>query len=262
MCTLTIISTPTGFRVVMNRDEERLRAPACPPRWHDLPDGRRTLWPIDPLGGGTWIGATDQGLVLAILNVNPEPRPTLPPLDRRLSRGSIIPTLLSAGELGARASIAELARLDLAAFPPFRVVAIERPSLRARPTVIDACWNGHALATHARRAVSACFVSSGLGDACVAIRAPLFAQLVAAKPTPESQDAFHRHRWPERPELSVLMSRAGARTVSITTIDVHERTPTVEYESIPETDGIRHERPMDTTRTQRARATTRSTRHN
>jgi len=35
-----------------------------------------------------------------------------------------------------------------------------------------------------------------------------------------TQDRFHAHSWPDRPELSVLMSRADARTVSITAVEV------------------------------------------
>jgi hypothetical protein len=36
----------------------------------------------------------------------------------------------------------------------------------------------------------------------------------------EAQACFHRHRWSARPEISVLMSRADARTVSRTQIDI------------------------------------------
>jgi hypothetical protein len=44
-----------------------------------------------------------------------------------------------------------------------------------------------------------------------------------------AQDAFHHHQWPGRGELSVLMSRADARTVSITTVEIGERRVWMEY---------------------------------
>src|SRR5437868_4095701 len=64
--------------------------------------------------------------------------------------------------------------------------------------------------------------TSGLGDEHVeGPRRALFRQMF----TPgvdwvEQQDRFHRHRWLERPALSVCMSRAEARTVSLTVIEL------------------------------------------
>ena len=67
------------------------------------------------------------------------------------------------------------------------------------------------------------FASSGLGDHLVeGVRRELFDELFAAAPEAwaSAQDAFHRHRWPGREYLSVNMSRAEARTVSHSTIDL------------------------------------------
>ncbi len=84
-----------------------------------------------------------------------------------------------------------------------------------------------------------CFVSSGLGDARVAARLDLFEEMVAGPgPTAALQDAFHRHEWPERPEISVMMRRTEARTVSVTTLEVEARgdrwRPEMAYEAVPE----------------------------
>ena len=54
------------------------------------------VWPEDPLSGGTWIGATDAGLALALLNVDAQRR-----TDDRLSRGLVIPALADARSLDA-----------------------------------------------------------------------------------------------------------------------------------------------------------------
>jgi hypothetical protein len=75
------------------------------------------------------------------------------------------------------------------------------------------------------------FTSSSLGDELAARwRAPLFATLVERGANRlEDQATFHRHRWNERPELSVLMNRSDAATVSITTIDVTDRRIHMRY---------------------------------
>jgi hypothetical protein len=52
-------------------------------------------------------------------------------------------------------------------------------------------------------------------------RLGLFDELMAADGVrPETQDRFHRHVWRDRPEISVMMSRGEARTVSVTTVEV------------------------------------------
>jgi hypothetical protein len=73
------------------------------------------------------------------------------------------------------------------------------------------------------RAVALLFTSSGLGDWRVEWpRRELFEQMLHRGDGnwPARHDAFHRHRWAGRPELSVWMSRAEARTVSRTTIEI------------------------------------------
>jgi membrane protein DedA with SNARE-associated domain len=67
------------------------------------------------------------------------------------------------------------------------------------------------------------FTSSGLGDHLVeGVRRELFDELLAGPSGTwqAAQDAFHRHTWPGREHLSVNMTRATARTVSFTVIDV------------------------------------------
>jgi hypothetical protein len=52
----------------------------------------------------------------------------------------------------------------------------------------------------------------------------------------ERQEVFHHHAWPGRPEVSVLMSRADARTVSIATLEISDSDGGVrmEYEPVPD----------------------------
>lgn len=242
MCTVSIIPLPGGFRLAVNRDEERDRPAARPPAWRGAPadPALRAIWPTDPLGGGTWVGATERGLVLAVLNVNPPGAARMPGVERALSRGTIIPSLIHAPS--AEDAAARFAALDHARFPPVRLVAAE-PDRDARGvTIWESWWDGTALAAPRPHRAPACFVSSGLGDDCVQVRLPLFHDLVAASPTPEAQDAFHAHHWHDRPELSVLMCRAAARTISTTTVEVRGSSITMNHREVPEPAGIPRER--------------------
>jgi len=223
MCTVTVIPLaaqgehPAGgraaFRLVTNRDESRRRAPALPPRCISLSDDTEAVWPIDPAGGGTWIAASTGGLALAATNINPRPAQPRARRDALSSRGLLIPELITASH--AAPAIDRLHTIDLSAFPPFRLIAVDGLS------IVTAVWSDDVLGITQQPLEPACFVSSGLGDDVVSDRLPLFdAMLNELGPTPAMQDAFHRHRWPDRPEASVLMSRAEARTVSTTIVEM------------------------------------------
>lgn len=220
MCTLTIIPARTGFRLVTSRDEQRSRPRAHPPQTRVL-GGRAVLAPTDTLAGGTWVAVSDAGVALSLLNLNPVPAPVLPPTGSLRSRGAVIPLLIASPT--ASDAIDHLSRLDLRAFAPFRLVAADSSG------VIDARWNraGLHIARHALEPM--CFVSSALGDHLVAPRLDLFDLFLRDMgPTPAMQDAYHKHHWPHRPEISVAMSRSDARTVSVTTVEVPgELTPAI-----------------------------------
>lgn len=222
MCTVTIIPLAargdqpvggrTAFRLVTNRDESRRRPPALPPRCISLSDDHQAVWPIDPTGGGTWIAASTSGLTLAATNINP-PHITHSSRAGQSSRGLLIPELITAAH--AEPAIARLHTIDLSVFPPFRIIAVDGRA------IVTAVWADDVLGIVEQPLEPACFVSSGLGDDIVSDRLPLFdAMLDEHGPTPAMQDAFHRHHWPDRPEASVLMSRAEARTVSTTIVEM------------------------------------------
>ena len=249
MCTVSIIplrfaaqlgQEPIhGFRLVTNRDENRLRAAAAPPRWLDVGEGGRLgpespvgrlLCPTDAAAGGTWVGVTDRGLALCLLNGNPRPYPVLPPAERLMSRGAIVPML--SGEPDAAAVAAAVGRLDLERFAPFALLAVDLPEggvTPRPPRVMRVQWDRRELSLMEYPGVPVCAVSSGLGDERVMPRLGLFERLIGpgegAGARAEAQDRFHRHVWRDRPEISVLMSRSDARTVSITTVEVVAARP-------------------------------------
>lgn len=222
MCTLSAINLMTsegrpGYRLVMNRDESRLRGRAQPPAWREV-DGVRAIWPVDPDGGGTWIAVAETGLALALVNSFPEPMPD-PPVGR-ISRGAIVPRLIASE--GIEGVLTGLEELEIERFVPFRLVAIDlsegEAGVEPRMLVVD--WDRRELAVETHLDGPICLVSSGLGDRAVSPRLDLFEEMVIGGGlSAGEQDRFHAHRWADRPEISVMMERDEARTVSVTTVE-------------------------------------------
>lgn len=229
MCTVTIIPMHdgAGYRLVTNRDERPTRERALAPRWvPEVLPGVRALWPIDGLAGGTWVGAHEGGLSLAILNANlPDPGPTPHP-SRRLSRGGVIPRVISSRS--APEVVERLPGIEIERFDPFRLVAVHAEH-DGGVRVIETIWDCRSLRSVDLGDAPACFASSGMGDHLVEPRLVLFEEMVVRPgATPERQDAFHAHRWPDRPQISVMMERRGAQTISVTALGV-EPAPGVGY---------------------------------
>jgi hypothetical protein len=229
MCTVTIVQHDDGFRVMCNRDERRTRPPALPPRLQRI-GTRRAAFPLDPLGGGTWIGVNDAGVTLALLN-----RTAFRPvagdaraLARPRSRGFIVRKALAFGS--AESIVDALAALDVTEFEPFRLVIVD-----AR-LVITAESDGARLdTTRTTLTQPMLFTSSSLGDALVdRPRRDLFDRMVihAAGRRLDAQAQFHRHQWHARPQISVRMERADAMTVSRTIVDVTARGRRLVYEPL------------------------------
>lgn len=88
MCTLTYIPKENGdFILTQNRDEDIKRAIASPPIERMI-NGVKHLFPIDPQGGGTWIGISETGKMASLLNGGSESHKHNPPY--RHSRGKVI----------------------------------------------------------------------------------------------------------------------------------------------------------------------------
>lgn len=236
MCTLTAIQPETRrgdeplFRVVVNRDEQRTRADALPPRVAHT-GNLDSIFPIDPASRGTWIGVNTAGLVLAVLNANPMHRPANRPGLR--SRGEIVPALLACDSVTA--ALAAASEIQAQHFPPFRLVAIERDRLG----VVLGDSDRVTVQTLRRFDTPFLATSSGLGDHVVEQpRRELFNATVlrGVSDIVDRQDAFHRHSWADRHHISVEMSRSDARTVSRTTIEVFRDSVRLTYRSLQEVD--------------------------
>jgi hypothetical protein len=225
MCTVTIVPIDDGFRMMCNRDERRTRPAALPPALHHV-GARLAAFPVDPQGGGTWVGVNDAGVAVALLNRNGSQEIPLP--DSAQSRGLLVRRLLEASSVATATDA--LRRADLALFQPFRLVVAQGPD------ALLAESDGRTLFEEPVSLTSPLLLtSSSLGDALVdAPRRRLFDRMVLQRPAQwrEGQLRFHRHQWRARPHLSVLMDRADARTVSRTTVDVTRHRRRLGYEDL------------------------------
>ena len=212
MCTVSIVPWADGLRLVANRDEQRSRAAALPPRVVER-DGVRAVMPIDGASGGTWVAVNELDVAFALLNLNPAG----PFTAGARSRGEIVAALTALGSLDDVA--AAMIGLDPARYSPFRLIcAAGGQALEIAPHA--SLSRRHALDS------PVVFTSSGLGDDRVeGPRRALFEEMVggAVGDLAARQDAFHAHRWRDAPHLSVFMSRDDACTVSRTVIEMGRR---------------------------------------
>lgn len=228
MCTVTVVTPsdrPLRWRMACNRDELRTRAAAQPPvtkAWGNL----RAIMPIDPTSGGTWAAVNDAGVAVTLLNVN---RPDIQANSggQVKSRGLIVPAIVQSRSTREAANLA--GAIDPAGYPPFRLVIVDDcdvVSLYSDGRTMRDEWLPTAAAPFL-------FTSSGLGDHLVEPpRRELFAEFFYTRSVDDycaRQDEYHRHRWPDRPHLSVRMERQDARTVSFTTIERRDDGVSLSY---------------------------------
>lgn len=104
MCTVVLAFDPGSSRPVLlgaNRDEA-LDRPAEPPALRVLPGRTEVFCPLDREAGGTWIGLSHRGLLVAITNRFGTARDP-----RRASRGQLVLDALEAPSAEAAARMAQ-----------------------------------------------------------------------------------------------------------------------------------------------------------
>ncbi len=223
MCTLTLVPLGnTRVRLAFNRDESRYR-PAAWVSQRRRYGGRTAILPVDPISNGTWLAVNDAGLVLALLNGTP---PGVRGRERAVrSRGTIIPSLLSCCRIDE--ALDRLVELPAREYGRFRLILLSKREVAEVMSDGERLWR--------KRRVSLTgpllWTSSGLGDHLVERPRHSLFLLHFARPGNwiTQQDAFHRHRWPDEPHLSVCMRRADACTVSYTVLERDESTAHMTY---------------------------------
>ncbi|HEY4274496.1 MAG TPA: NRDE family protein [Rhizomicrobium sp.] len=217
MCTISFLPMRSGFLLAMNRDEQKTRPRALKPRkyWTGT---HAALFPSEP-DGGTWVGVSDAGLSLALINWYAKPQ-----RDRALcvSRGVIIPHLLAAesmADIGAMFADLPLERIN-----PFRLIAASAHEKRLR----EWRWDGTVLSSHKFRWSRRHWFSSGYNEALVNKKRAAAVRGMAAL-TPARLRKLHAAHLPERGPFSLCMHREEAETVSYTEITVSRSGAEMRY---------------------------------
>lgn len=230
MCTLSFLRVPGGYSVMMNRDESPLR-----PKPEDIKQaivegsdgvGRRVIYPVDPSSQGTWIGANDKGVVIALMNQHPKgyTRPAA-----AVTRGRLVPEALKAAS--AITALERIAALDLGATPPFMAVGFDDQG-----APLSLRWDGSHLerrlyADGALELSSSSFQSEDILPRREA-QFDLMLKSVEGKDAAEvldAQQAFHFSEEPAPGPAAVWMTRDDARTVSYTHLLVQPKQTLLRY---------------------------------
>jgi hypothetical protein len=231
MCTATFWPTSDGYRVAMNRDEQRRRPPALPPAIHRSPLGT-ALHPLET-DGGTWISVNDAGITLFLVNWYTVPSKATP---GAVTRGAIIQALCQARSLDtAEPNPAPSTR-------PFRLIGVFPGSRRVR----EWRWDSQSLSAMDHPWEPRQWISSGLDEpGAQRIRAGTFTERCGAPDAGSASwlRALHASHDPEPGPYSHCVHRQDAATVSSTQIEVLPTSVTLSYHPgspcIP-TDGHQH----------------------
>lgn len=119
MCTVSIVTQEKGFLLGMNRDEKIARGSGVVPQIRDA-CGVAAIYPEDG-AGGTWIGANEFGVALALLNWNDVGSAIAENGDRR-SRGQVIPAVIGCSSVDDVHRL--MSGIDLRGMPPFRLIGV------------------------------------------------------------------------------------------------------------------------------------------
>jgi hypothetical protein len=239
MCTLSWIRGVTGYSVFMNRDEQPTRAPGLPPVVTEGPV--RWIAPIDGQSRGTWIGANDAGVTLAILNRWHESPMRVE--GEWISRGLLVTALL--GETDKDRVERRVRGEPLGLYQPFTLAAFEV----GRGARLLA-WNGKELSVGQVVETGLVLTSSGFDqEKATRDRGDLFRRWQefvppirpsGGPPPAEAFEAIHASHIPARGPLSICMHRPEAGTVSFTRIDI--ALDTVDMTYVPGPPGETRER--------------------
>lgn len=217
MCTVSWMYGQEGYELFCNRDERHTRAAALPPRVHQFQD-ISFISPLDPEGGGSWIGANQFGVTLCLLNAydTSQEKQT-----HHISRGRLLWYLMdcqSVSEISRR-----IERISMHVFRPLTLVAL---SLSEKAGVFH--WNGTDLWINRNGDDERPLISSSFDlDSVQQARRNEWRHLFSEKSkelTASTLRKFHASHAPSPSPYSVCMHRHDARTVSFTHISVNSQS--------------------------------------
>ncbi|MBT8196271.1 MAG: hypothetical protein HKO56_03545, partial [Bacteroidia bacterium] len=119
MCTVTYVPLKSNsYILTQNRDEGYNRPHALSPKIYNQ-EGSSLLYPKDPVGNGTWMATSDNGLSACLLNGAFEKHKRNLPYDK--SRGLILLDLFAYGNVPDFISDYKLNNIE-----PFTIIAIDK----------------------------------------------------------------------------------------------------------------------------------------
>ncbi|EAQ66434.1 hypothetical protein MED121_07115 [Marinomonas sp. MED121] len=218
MCTLSWLKTNTGFEVFFNRDEQRTRLIASLPECYKTTSGNQYIMPTDLNSGGSWIGVTDSGVGICLLNFYQG----ITPSTELISRGLLVKDLLGLSK--ADKVLDHIKHLNCQHYAPFTLV-IFNPE-QHHP--ISFCWDGVQLTD---LIIESPYTSSGVEFPQVSqARQETFRQYFQDKQACiEQLKAYHSSHYPEKSKWSVCMHREDACTVSFSHMSIQEFSSSFHY---------------------------------
>jgi hypothetical protein len=207
MCSVSWLLEENGYQVFFNRDEQKTRALAMPPRQYQV-NGVDMIMPLDPTGGGSWISINEFGLSLCLLNNYQGIVPDGP----LISRGLLLKNMSSSRNI---AQLTEaFHRLELSSFAPFTLLAFAPNLTQHNGVVVAYKWDG---VQQSIVETDSPLFSSGVDLARVqAYRQAKYDQLISTGKNQQNLLIFHSHHHSEQPHLGTCMHRSDAHTVSFT----------------------------------------------
>jgi len=209
MCTVSWLIKDNNYHVFFNRDEQRSRARAIPPRVMNVKD-TQVLLPIDPLGNGSWISTNEFGVTLCLLNYyqGSNPKGVL------TSRGLLLKTLSSF--VSVEDIDKQLKNLEFHQYASFSLLAF---GLNNSGQVSRKAWqwNGEELTS---LFLTSPFTSSSVNFEEVSQSRLLLAQQLLNPQSIDTLIDYHKSHHPSKGHLSVCMHRNDAKTVSFSHIHV------------------------------------------
>ncbi len=213
MCTVSWKFAVAGYDLFFNRDEQRLRNEASPPRIIQQ-NGKSVIAPQDTNAGGTWLAVNEQGITSFLLNHYPSASQQFAE-----SRGKVVFLLMGAESRSEAEQLIE--SLPLHNFAPFRA-GVCIPGAGSFTWL----WNGTILRNEGSQD-KFLTSSSYQSEQVVASRKNLF-EAINPSCTEDYLD-LHSSHFPSKGPLSVCVHRSDAQTVSFSHIRVRRKQITFHY---------------------------------
>lgn len=210
MCTVTYLPLRNNdFILTSNRDEDPKRK-TIPPKEY-LEDGVKLTYPKDELAGGTWIGLSEKGRLICLLNggFTKHSREE----SYRMSRGVIVKELLKVDD-----PVEVITHFDFKGIEPFTIVLVDwKVGLQAYELV----WDGNQKHFQELGNEPKIWSSSTLyNEEMKQLRKEWFAEWGFQNPefSQEKILEFHQDETKGNQEISLKMKRSYVETVSVTSV--------------------------------------------